>query len=156
MLDKEARVPVRLISHKSSGINHFRYGTDSESCHLLKIGRCCRDAGGTGRSRFGWCGLSGSGGLAKNRFRDDGQAKHDAAARYAWKRLRPSKARIEAVAMDMSAAYREAVSGHLPRATIVFDMKRPAARASAPPDEPYVAPKTRTTRRSQIAAPANR
>jgi transposase len=38
-----------------------------------------------------------------------------------WKRLRPSKARIEAVAMDMSAAYRQAVSAHLPKATIVFD-----------------------------------
>ena len=30
-----------------------------------------------------------------------------------WKRLRPSRAKIEAVAMDMSAAYREAVSTHL-------------------------------------------
>jgi transposase len=38
-----------------------------------------------------------------------------------WKRLRPSKAKIEAVAMDMSAAYRLAVSTHLPRAVIVFD-----------------------------------
>jgi transposase len=38
-----------------------------------------------------------------------------------WKRLRGSKARIEAVAMDMSKAYREAVSTHLPKATIVFD-----------------------------------
>src|SRR3954447_18578706 len=38
-----------------------------------------------------------------------------------WKRLRPSKAAIEAVAMDMSAAYRQAVSAHLPGATIVFD-----------------------------------
>ena len=38
-----------------------------------------------------------------------------------WKRLRPSKAVIEAVAMDMSAAYRGAVSAHLPKATIVFD-----------------------------------
>jgi transposase len=38
-----------------------------------------------------------------------------------WKRLRPSKAAIEAVAMDMSAAYRGAVSAHLPKATIVFD-----------------------------------
>ena len=38
-----------------------------------------------------------------------------------WKRLRPSKAKIEAVAMDMSAAYREAVSTHLPKAKIVFD-----------------------------------
>ena len=38
-----------------------------------------------------------------------------------WKRLRPSKAKIEAVAMDMSAAYRGAVSAHLPGAKIVFD-----------------------------------
>ena len=38
-----------------------------------------------------------------------------------WKRLRPSGAKIEAVAMDMSAAYRSAVSIHLPRAVIVFD-----------------------------------
>jgi transposase len=38
-----------------------------------------------------------------------------------WKRLRPSKAKIEAVAMDMSAAYRSAVSTHLPAAKIVFD-----------------------------------
>ena len=38
-----------------------------------------------------------------------------------WKRLRPSRAKIEAVAMDMSAAYREAVSTHLPEAKIVFD-----------------------------------
>lgn len=38
-----------------------------------------------------------------------------------WKRLRPSKAVIEAVAMDMSAAYRGAVTTHLPKATIVFD-----------------------------------
>jgi transposase len=38
-----------------------------------------------------------------------------------WKRLRPSQARIEAVAMDMSAAYRGAVTAHLPEAKIVFD-----------------------------------
>jgi transposase len=38
-----------------------------------------------------------------------------------WKRLRGSKARIEAVAMDMSPAYRKAVSTHLPKAKIVFD-----------------------------------
>ena len=38
-----------------------------------------------------------------------------------WKRLRPSGARIQAVAMDMSAAYRSAVSIHLPKAVIVFD-----------------------------------
>jgi transposase len=38
-----------------------------------------------------------------------------------WKRLRPSGARIEAVAMDMSAAYRGAVTAHLKGAVIVFD-----------------------------------
>jgi transposase len=38
-----------------------------------------------------------------------------------WKRLRPSRAKIEAVAMDMSAAYRSAVSKNLPEAKIVFD-----------------------------------
>ena len=38
-----------------------------------------------------------------------------------WKRLRPSGAKIEAVAMDMSAAYRGAVSTDLPKAKIVFD-----------------------------------
>ena len=38
-----------------------------------------------------------------------------------WKRLRGSKAKIEAVAMDMSAAYREAVSTNLRKAKIVFD-----------------------------------
>src|SRR5918998_2145905 len=37
-----------------------------------------------------------------------------------WKRLRPSQAKIEAVVMDMSAAYRQAVSTHLPGAKIVF------------------------------------
>jgi transposase len=38
-----------------------------------------------------------------------------------WKRLRPSGAKIEAVAMDMSVAYRGAVSTQLPKAKIVFD-----------------------------------
>jgi transposase len=38
-----------------------------------------------------------------------------------WKRLRPSGAKVEAVAMDMSAAYRGAVSAHLKKAVIVFD-----------------------------------
>jgi transposase len=38
-----------------------------------------------------------------------------------WKRLRPSGAKVEAVAMDMSAAYRGAVSANLPRAKVVFD-----------------------------------
>jgi transposase len=38
-----------------------------------------------------------------------------------WKRLRGSKTKIEAVAMDMSPAYHEAVSTYLPEATIVYD-----------------------------------
>jgi len=38
-----------------------------------------------------------------------------------WRRLRRSRARIEAVAMDMSKAYISAVTEHLPAATIVFD-----------------------------------
>jgi transposase len=38
-----------------------------------------------------------------------------------WKRLKASKARIQAVAMDMSQAYINAVSTHLPDSTIVFD-----------------------------------
>jgi transposase len=38
-----------------------------------------------------------------------------------WKRLRPSGARIEAVAMDMSGGYQAAVRANLPKAVIVFD-----------------------------------
>jgi transposase len=38
-----------------------------------------------------------------------------------WKRLRRSGARIEAVAIDMSQAYINAVRSHLPKATQVFD-----------------------------------
>jgi transposase len=38
-----------------------------------------------------------------------------------WKRLRTSKAKIKAVAMDMSPAYIRAVLEHLPKAQIVFD-----------------------------------
>jgi len=38
-----------------------------------------------------------------------------------WKRLRGSKAKIKAVAMDMSPAYHEAVSTHLSKATIIYD-----------------------------------
>ena len=43
------------------------------------------------------------------------------ALRKFWRALRLSKARIEAVAMDMSAAYWAAVLEHLPEAAIVFD-----------------------------------
>ena len=38
-----------------------------------------------------------------------------------WRRLKRSRARIEAVAIDMSAAYIHAVETHLPNAAIVFD-----------------------------------
>lgn len=38
-----------------------------------------------------------------------------------WRRLRLSKARVEAVACDMSAAYWSAVLEHLPEAAVVFD-----------------------------------
>jgi len=38
-----------------------------------------------------------------------------------WKRLRASHARVKAVAIDMSAAYINALQEHLPKATIVFD-----------------------------------
>lgn len=38
-----------------------------------------------------------------------------------WKRLKASRAEIEAVAMDMSKAYIRAVTAHLPESTIVFD-----------------------------------
>ena len=38
-----------------------------------------------------------------------------------WRRVRASHARIEAVATDMSPAYIEAVTTHLPEATLVFD-----------------------------------
>jgi len=38
-----------------------------------------------------------------------------------WKKVKRAKAKIEAVAMDMSPAYINAVSTHLPKATIVFD-----------------------------------
>ena len=38
-----------------------------------------------------------------------------------WKRLSRSQAKISAVAIDMSAAYIDAVRTHLPKAAIVFD-----------------------------------
>ena len=38
-----------------------------------------------------------------------------------WKRLNHSRARVEAVAIDMSPAYMSAVMNHLPKAAIVFD-----------------------------------
>ncbi|WP_165071835.1 ISL3 family transposase [Paludisphaera rhizosphaerae] len=50
-----------------------------------------------------------------------GDGKAGDALKPFWKRLRPSGAKIKAVAMDMSAAYRKAVRENLPRAAIVFD-----------------------------------
>ncbi len=38
-----------------------------------------------------------------------------------WRRLKASRAKLEAVAIDMSAAYISAVTTHLPESTIVFD-----------------------------------
>jgi transposase len=38
-----------------------------------------------------------------------------------WQRIRRARARVKAVAMDMSPAYISAVLDHLPKATIVFD-----------------------------------
>ena len=38
-----------------------------------------------------------------------------------WKRVRGSRARIEAVAVDMSPAYTAAVRQNLPRAVLVYD-----------------------------------
>src|SRR5712691_1797079 len=38
-----------------------------------------------------------------------------------WKRLKAARAKVEAVATDMSAAYIEAVTHNLPHATLVFD-----------------------------------
>ena len=50
-----------------------------------------------------------------------GDGKGAEALKPFWKRLKGSKAKIEAVAMDMSKAYRGAVSTHLSEAKIVFD-----------------------------------
>jgi transposase len=50
-----------------------------------------------------------------------GDGKGVAALEPFWKRLRRARARIEAVATDMSAAYTRAVRDNLPRAVHVFD-----------------------------------
>jgi transposase len=50
-----------------------------------------------------------------------GQGKGADALDPFWRRLKTSKARIRAVAMDMSHAYISAVRTHLPDSTIVFD-----------------------------------
>jgi transposase len=50
-----------------------------------------------------------------------GDGKGAGALKPFWKRLRPSGAKIEAVAMDMSGGYQAAVRANLPKAAIVFD-----------------------------------
>jgi transposase len=50
-----------------------------------------------------------------------GDGKGGDALKPFWKRLRRCKAKVEAVAMDMSPAYHDAVSTYLPKAKIVFD-----------------------------------
>jgi transposase len=50
-----------------------------------------------------------------------GDGKGGDALKPFWKRLRRCQAKVEAVAMDMSPAYRDAVATSLPKATIVFD-----------------------------------
>ena len=50
-----------------------------------------------------------------------GEGKKAAVLDPFWRRLRAAHARVEAVAIDMSRAYIQAVETHLPRATIVFD-----------------------------------
>ena len=50
-----------------------------------------------------------------------GEGKGEGALKPFWRRLKPSRARIEAVAMDMSRAYIKAVKTYLPEALIVFD-----------------------------------
>ena len=50
-----------------------------------------------------------------------GEGKGGDALKAFWKRLRSSGAKIEAVATDMSPAYIQAVTKHLPQATLVFD-----------------------------------
>jgi transposase len=50
-----------------------------------------------------------------------GDGKGGDALKPFWKRLRRCKAKVEAVAMDMSPAYHDAVATHLPEATIVYD-----------------------------------
>lgn len=50
-----------------------------------------------------------------------GQGKGAEALKPFWKRLHSSRARIEAVAVDMSPAYHQAVTTHLPKAVIVVD-----------------------------------
>jgi transposase len=51
------------------------------------------------------------------------------------KRLRPRGAKIDAVAMDMSAAYRRAVASHLPEGKVVFDRFRVVKLSNGKPSD---------------------
>lgn len=59
--------------------------------------------------------------LASGAILHVGQGKGADALDPFWRRLKASRTTIDAVAMDMSAAYVFAVTQHLPEATIVFD-----------------------------------
>ena len=50
-----------------------------------------------------------------------GEGKKAESLRPFWRRLRAARAKVEAVAMDMSPAFLSAVQRHLPAATVVFD-----------------------------------
>lgn len=50
-----------------------------------------------------------------------GEGKGGDALKPFWRRLRRARAKVEAVAIDMSPAYRRAVAEHLPDAVVVFD-----------------------------------
>ncbi len=50
-----------------------------------------------------------------------GEGKKAAALKPFWRRLKAAKARVRAVAIDMSPAYQQAVEENLPAAAIVFD-----------------------------------
>jgi transposase len=50
-----------------------------------------------------------------------GEGKKAESLRPFWRRLKRAKAKIKAVAIDMSPAYLKAVTEHLPKATVVFD-----------------------------------
>ena len=50
-----------------------------------------------------------------------GEGKKAESLRPFWRRLRSSQAHVEAVAIDLSPAYHQAVRKHLPQATVVFD-----------------------------------
>jgi transposase len=50
-----------------------------------------------------------------------GKGKKAESLRPFWRRLHAAHARVQAVAMDLSPAYQQAVSKHLPQATVVFD-----------------------------------